>query len=86
MKNYYSYRKSLDESFDGAFYKQLVLATDIQNQQFIHHGDLYSARIIYLCSKITITAAFEVFLNQCSQQDFDFLSLDGAFNAPILHH
>lgn len=77
--------RALMKAFDGAFYKQFILATDTQNHQFIHHEDVFCARIIYLCSH-TITAAFEVFLSHCSRQDFDFLSLDGAFNVAILHH
>lgn len=52
--------------FDGAFYKQMMLASDIQNKQFIHRGYLYSAIVICLFSHFAVMTVLEVFLNQGS--------------------
>ncbi len=50
MLSYVLNLRAYVKAFDGPFYKQLILTFDTQNKQFIHHGYLYSATIICLCS------------------------------------
>lgn len=67
-----SQSESLHESPDRPFYKQLMLAPDTQNKQFIHHEYFYSAIIFYLFSHFVVMTVFKVFLNQGSHKILAF--------------
>lgn len=75
--------KRLPERLDGPFYKQLMLAPDTQNKQFIHCGCLYSAIISCLCSHFAVVTVFEVFLNQGSHKILAFDPWMGLLMCPF---
>lgn len=79
----FSQSTSLHESLNGPFYKQLIVAPAAQNKQFIHHGYLYSAIIICLCSHFAVMTVFEVFLNQGSHKILAFDPWIGLLMCPF---